>query len=548
MHLELRVDRPGEQLRPSQVDADHAAGGHDRPPYLAAWRTPQAPPEYKLYRTRPRLPGRGRDDGSLLDELRERAARTSARRKRDHRRPRGQVARARARRRGSALSLVLFLISAQINQDQVSDRRAGRSSPAAASGSSSRRRPSSSAPTSAPQGTQGARRDAPSGPSRVGLDPAPARRRRPQRQALDPARHGRRHPRPRPQQDQRRLRVRRRRAHDHRRSSSTSGIDVNHVFEVNFDELPRAHRRDGRDRLHRRLRRLADQRRLQERRLHAAPAARARRTSTASRRSPSRARATTRATRSENDLTRARRQQKIISGDEVARASALGGFVRLPLISWNAPEDAADRHGRPGAAGLRVGRALSGSAADRGAQALGRRTLPDGGAGLTSRTPRSRPTCGASCDGLVLLRGGRRRGLRVRLLDVGSSVSDDERRGRGRGRLGRPWTLGRRVLSAPSLRRALELAVAAPGAVVGVVEALALEVDRDGVEDALDRRLAASRSSVTGSSVIFCMTSNWWPVLAAVLVDRHGTPQYRSAKRRLPRPHRLRCRACPTTP
>jgi hypothetical protein len=31
---------------------------------------PQAPPEYKLYRTRPRLPRRGGDDGSLLDELR----------------------------------------------------------------------------------------------------------------------------------------------------------------------------------------------------------------------------------------------------------------------------------------------------------------------------------------------------------------------------------------------------------------------------------------------------------------------------------------------
>ena len=52
------------------------------------------------------------------------------------------------------------------------------------------------------------------GPSRSDSHPAPALRRRPQREAVDPARHRRRHPRPRPRQDQRRLRDRRPRAHD----------------------------------------------------------------------------------------------------------------------------------------------------------------------------------------------------------------------------------------------------------------------------------------------------------------------------------------------
>ena len=46
-------------------------------------------------------------------------------------------------------------------------------------------------------------------PRALGLDPADARRRRAQREAVDPARHGRRRPRLRPEQDQRRLRARR---------------------------------------------------------------------------------------------------------------------------------------------------------------------------------------------------------------------------------------------------------------------------------------------------------------------------------------------------
>jgi anionic cell wall polymer biosynthesis LytR-Cps2A-Psr (LCP) family protein len=79
---------------------------------------PPAPPEYKLYRTRPRLPRRGGDDGSMLDELR------GAPPKERKRKPIsvGRVVKwlALALVAWIGLSLVLFLISAQVNQDQVS--------------------------------------------------------------------------------------------------------------------------------------------------------------------------------------------------------------------------------------------------------------------------------------------------------------------------------------------------------------------------------------------------------------------------------------------
>ncbi len=102
------------------------------------------------------------------------------------------------------------------------------------------------------------------------LDPAAAGGRRRQRAALDPARHGRRHPRPRGEQDQRRLRARRPGAGDrdrrglprHRGQPPRRG---------QLRELPGARRRARRHRLPGPLRDLQHQRRHQERRLHAAP-------------------------------------------------------------------------------------------------------------------------------------------------------------------------------------------------------------------------------------------------------------------------------------
>ena len=57
------------------------------------------------------------------------------------------------------------------------------------------------------QGLQGAGGEQDRPGVAVGLDPAAADRRRQQRDALDPARHRRRHPRQRPEQDQRRVRL-----------------------------------------------------------------------------------------------------------------------------------------------------------------------------------------------------------------------------------------------------------------------------------------------------------------------------------------------------
>ena len=58
-------------------------------------------------------------------------------------------------------------------------------------------------------------------------------------------------------------------------------------------------------------------------------------------------------------------------------------FVRLPWVSWAAPKARALRHGRPDAARRRrrVDDRRRRQAAR--AQAVGRETLPDGGAGLT---------------------------------------------------------------------------------------------------------------------------------------------------------------------
>src|SRR5215471_10620858 len=79
---------------------------------------PQAPPEYKLYRTRPRLLGRRNGDESVLDDLREAPP---------GKRPRKRITVGRVVKwivlalvAWVGLSLVLFLISAQVNQDQVS--------------------------------------------------------------------------------------------------------------------------------------------------------------------------------------------------------------------------------------------------------------------------------------------------------------------------------------------------------------------------------------------------------------------------------------------
>src|SRR3954462_626890 len=101
--------------------------------------------------------------------------------------------------------------------------------------------------------------------------------------------------------------------------------------------------------------------------------------------------------------------------------------------------------------------------------------------------------------------------------------------GRGRRRfrllLGLLRLLGRLAVAAAVLRR--RRAVGRPSralllAVVGVVEARALEVDRDRVEDAVHRRPAdlALRDRIVAHAL---QHLEGVALLAAVLVDRHGT-------------------------
>ena len=106
------------------------------------------------------------------------------------------------------LSLLLFLISAQVQRQGVDDA-AGTALEGLRLHAHLAQHDPRARLRRAQEGHEGARRehDRPAEPLRH--DHAHARRRREVRAPLDPARHDRRHPRPRPRQDQRRLRLRR---------------------------------------------------------------------------------------------------------------------------------------------------------------------------------------------------------------------------------------------------------------------------------------------------------------------------------------------------
>lgn len=83
----------------------------------------------------------------------------------------------------------------------------------------------------------------------------------------------------------------------------------------------------------------------------------------------------------ENDLTRARRQQKIFSSMK-DRLTSFGAFARLPLISWQAPKAIRSDMSGPTLLGLFGGLATSGDPATRILRPSGGVQLPDGGAAL----------------------------------------------------------------------------------------------------------------------------------------------------------------------
>jgi LCP family protein required for cell wall assembly len=85
--------------------------------------------------------------------------------------------------------------------------------------------------------------------------------------------------------------------------------------------------------------------------------------------------------KSESDLTRARRQQKILSAMK-SRLISPWAFPRLPLIAWNTPKALRSDMSGPTLLGLFGALATSGSPPTRILKPDGPETAPDGGAGL----------------------------------------------------------------------------------------------------------------------------------------------------------------------
>ncbi len=84
----------------------------------------------------------------------------------------------------------------------------------------------------------------------------------------------------------------------------------------------------------------------------------------------------------ENDLTRARRQQKLLRAIK-AQVISFETFVRLPWVSWAAPQAIRTDMTGPDLLGVVGASLISGNTTTRVLKPSGQVTLPDGGAGLT---------------------------------------------------------------------------------------------------------------------------------------------------------------------
>ena len=83
----------------------------------------------------------------------------------------------------------------------------------------------------------------------------------------------------------------------------------------------------------------------------------------------------------ENDLTRARRQQKIFAAIK-DRAISPATFIRLPIVAWSAPKAVKSDMAGPNLLGLFGALTVGGTPPTRVLKPSGGTTLPDGGAGL----------------------------------------------------------------------------------------------------------------------------------------------------------------------
>jgi LCP family protein required for cell wall assembly len=195
----------------------------------------------------------------------------------------------------------------------------------------------------------------------------------------------------------------------------------------------------------------------------------------------------------ENDLARAERQQEVLSAIR-RRLLAPTTFLRLPWVSWRGPQTIRTDLRGPGLL------ALAGD-------------LATGGSGDTRVLEPSCLGCGVDSS------------LQVPEDEKASAVDErlgGARRGAGGRGVGRARRVGARAGGAVVLGRAGAPADGLLLAVVGRVEARALEVDGGRVEDLLDRRLA----DLAGGQRIVAHSLHHVEgvaVVAAVLVDRHGT-------------------------
>jgi LCP family protein required for cell wall assembly len=337
------------------------------------------PPEYKVYRTRPRLLQRGgRDGASLLDELRGAPGEAPPKRRRRRITPGRVVAWLGLALVGwLLLSLVLFLVSATLQQDQVPDTAEA----ALDAGSTGLASSQTTLILGSDRRTPGTREPGAtvSGPSRSDSilllrfgGGHSAKLSIPRDTVVDIPGHGRDKINAAYAIGGPALTI--------QTIKQYLGIDVNHVFLVNFANFPSLIDAMGGidytggcvvSRINGGFKNGGYTLRLPRGTTHidgrqALALARTRKNECNAR---------------EDDRTRARRQQKILSAMK-SRVFSIGGFLRLPLVSWNVPKSVQSDMGGPRLLGYALGLALNGDAPTRVLKPSGVVRLPNGGDGL----------------------------------------------------------------------------------------------------------------------------------------------------------------------
>ena len=224
-----------------------------------------------------------------------------------------------------------------------------------------------------------------------------------------------------------------------------------------------------------------------------------------------------------------------------SRLLSPSSFVRLPLIAWNAPPAIISDMSGPTLLGLFGALATSGTPPTRVLKPTGRVTLPDGEVGLRVSEAERRAAVARFMSGparalssflaaaglaslaLPELLGALARLALGALAGVCRASSSSPPRRTSRRSRRSPWTTRSPCRRSPRPRGRLALALAR--AVVGVVEAFALEVHGRRVQHAFDGH---ARVGIDGQRVFAegLLQLERRPVGASVLVDRHRRRLY----------------------